>query len=70
MTLIVRQLEPTATGLPIEIYCFTNVTAWAVYEGIQSDIVDHLISVAADFDLRAFQNPSGMDVARLSSSSG
>ncbi len=70
MTLIVRQLEPTATGLPIEIYCFTNITAWAVYEGIQSDIVDHLISVAADFDLRAFQNPSGMDVARLSSASG
>jgi miniconductance mechanosensitive channel len=65
MTLIVRQLEPTASGLPIEIYCFTNITDWSVYECIQSDIIDHLIAVAADFDLRAFQNPSGVDISRL-----
>ncbi len=65
MTLMVRQLAPTATGLPIEIYCFTNVTVWSVYEGIQSDIIDHLLAVAADFDLRVFQNPSGTDFQQL-----
>jgi len=65
MTLMVRQLAPTATGLPIEIYCFTNVTVWSVYEGIQSDIIDHLLAVTADFDLRVFQNPSGTDLQQL-----
>jgi miniconductance mechanosensitive channel len=65
MTLIVRQLDPTVTGLPIEIYCFTNITDWSIYEGIQSDIIDHLLSVAGDFDLRAFQNLSGADVVRI-----
>jgi miniconductance mechanosensitive channel len=64
-TLIVRQLEPTPYGLPIEIYCFTNLTDWAVYEGIQSDIMDHLLAIAPDFGLRAFQNPSGADIAQL-----
>jgi len=65
MTLIVRQLPPSPTGLPIEIYCFTNITDWTTYEGVQSDIIDHLIAVAADFDLRTFQNPSGADVVQL-----
>jgi len=70
MTTIVRQLEPGATGLPIEIYCFTNVTDWSTYEGVQSDIVDHLLAVAGDFGLRAFQNPSGADVARIADARG
>ena len=62
MTLLVRQLEPADRGLPIQIYCFTNTTAWAAYEGIQSDIFDHLLAVAPEFDLRIFQQPSGADV--------
>ncbi len=65
MTLIVRQLAPSANGLPIEIYCFTNITDWSTYETTQSDIVDHLLAVAADFGLRLFQNPSGADVVQL-----
>jgi miniconductance mechanosensitive channel len=65
MTLIVRQLAPAPTGIPIEIYCFTNTTEWAVYEGIQSDLFDHFLSVAPEFGLRAFQSPSGADVAAL-----
>jgi miniconductance mechanosensitive channel len=65
MTLIVRQLAPTSAGLPIEIYCFTNITDWSIYEGIQSDIIEHLLAMAGDFDLRVFQNPSGEDVMRL-----
>ena len=61
MTLIVRQLEPDADGLPLEMYCFTNTTAWAEYEGIQSDIFDHLLAVVPEFGLRLFQQPSGFD---------
>jgi miniconductance mechanosensitive channel len=65
MTLLVRQLNPTPNGLPIEIYCFTNTTNWGAYEEIQSDLLDHLLALAPDFDLRAFQHPSGHDLARL-----
>jgi miniconductance mechanosensitive channel len=65
MTLLVRQLAPTAAGLPIEIYVFTSDTAWAVYEGIQADIMDHLLSVLPEFGLRVFQEPTGADVRAL-----
>jgi len=68
MTLIVRQLAPTPTGLPIEVYCFTSTTQWSRYEGIQSDLFDHFLSVAPEFGLRAFQSPSGADVAALARS--
>jgi len=63
MTLLVRQLDPTPQGLPIEIYCFTTTTNWNAYEDIQSDIMDHLFAIAPDFGLHAFQNPSGQDIA-------
>ena len=61
-TLLVRQLQPSEHGLPLEIYCFVNNTVWAFYEGVQSDIFDHLLSVAKGFDLKVFQQPSGADV--------
>ncbi|MFA5635602.1 MAG: mechanosensitive ion channel family protein [Anaerovoracaceae bacterium] len=61
MTQIVRQLEPTENGLPIEIYAFTNNTAWEAYEAIQSDIFDHIFAVVPEFDLRVFQRPTGHD---------
>jgi len=61
LTILVRQLKPTESGLPIEIYAFTNDTNWKKYEGIQSDIFDHIIAVATEFDLTVFQNPSGAD---------
>jgi miniconductance mechanosensitive channel len=61
MTLIVRQLDPTPEGLPLEIYAFSNDVGWVSYEGIQSDIFDHLIAVIPEFDLRLFQVPSGRD---------
>ena len=63
MTLLVRQLNPTPSGLPIEIYCFTKTTKWAEYEAIQSDIFDHLFAIINHFELRVFQNPSGLDFA-------
>ncbi|AMG73675.1 mechanosensitive ion channel family protein [Sphingopyxis granuli] len=65
MTLLVRQLAPTAQGLPIEIYCFTSTTAWAEYEDIQSDIFDHLFAIMPEFGLRPFQDPSGVDFRLL-----
>jgi len=65
MTLLVRQREPTADGLPIQIYCFTATTAWAQYEDIQSDIFDHILAIVPEFGLRVFQHPSGEDVRTL-----
>ncbi|PPC53165.1 mechanosensitive ion channel family protein [Acinetobacter baumannii] len=64
-TLIVRQLQPTSEGLPLEIYAFTNTTAWVSYEAIQSDIFDHLIAILPEFGLRVYQAPSGHDFQKL-----
>jgi miniconductance mechanosensitive channel len=58
MTVIVRQMAPTAEGLPLEIWCFTNTTVWARYEAIQADIFDHLLATLSEFDLRVFQQAS------------
>lgn len=65
MTLLVRLLEPTAEGLPLQIYCFTNTTAWTEYEAIQGDLFDHLLAILPHFGLRVFQQPSGADVRDL-----
>ncbi len=65
MTFLVRQLKPTETGLPIEIYVFSNDQDWINYEGIQADIFDHLLAVAPEFELRLFQNPSGNDFKNM-----
>jgi len=62
MTFLVRQLAPTPEGLPLEIYVFTNDTRWAVYEGIQADIFDHILAMVPQFGLRVFQKPSGQDI--------
>lgn len=70
MTLLVRQLQPGDTGIPIEVYCFTNTTEWAAYEDIQADIFDHILAQCGEFDLRVFQALSGADVkTRLAGSS-
>jgi len=67
MLTLVRQLEPTATGLPLQIYTFAATTNFTEYEAIQSDIFDHLLAILPEFGLRIFQEPSGVDFARLSS---
>lgn len=61
LSLMVRQMEATPHGVPLEVYCFTDTTVWAEYEGIQSDIFDHIFAIAHIFDLRVFQAPSGHD---------
>ena len=65
MTFLVRQLAPNEHGLPLEIYVFCKDKAWANYEAVQSDIFDHLLAIAPEFDLRVFQYPSGNDFAWL-----
>lgn len=62
MTLMVRTLQPTAEGVPLELYCFTSSTAWLVYEATQGDIFDHLLAILPEFGLRLYQHPSGADV--------
>lgn len=61
-SLMVRQLQPTSEGLPLEIYAFTNTTVWAEYENIQSDIFDHLLAIIPEFGLKVYQAPSGLDL--------
>jgi len=65
MTFLIRQLAPTDSGVPIQIYVFINDTNWVSYESIQSDIFDHFLAVAQEFDLKVFQNPTGHDFKRL-----
>ncbi len=65
MTFLVRHLQPTEFGIPIQIYVFSNIQEWAKYEDIQSDIFDHVISVVPQFDLRIFQSPTGADFKKL-----
>ena len=61
MTLMVRQLQPTEYGLPIELYFFTASKVWAKHETDQADIFDYIIAVLPKFGLRVFQSPSGAD---------
>lgn len=58
---MVRQLQPTAEGIPIEIYCFSNTPDWIPYETLQGEIFDHLIAMIPEFGLRIFQRPAGAD---------
>ena len=58
MTMMVRQLQPTEAGIPLEIYCFTADVRWVVYEGVQADIFDHLLAILPEFGLRVFQRTS------------
>ncbi len=62
MTFLVRQLEPTGQGLPLQIYVFAADQVWANYEAIQADIFDHLIAAVPEFGLRLYQAPSGYDL--------
>ena len=61
MTFLVRHLQPTEYGIPIEVYFFSKKQEWAEYEDLQADVFDHILAVVPHFDLRIFQNPSGED---------
>ena len=64
LTCMVRHLQPTPEGIPIEIYCFSSIKTWTVYEKIQADLFDHVIAVVREFDLELFQSPTGNDLRR------
>ncbi len=64
MDFLVRELAPSPTGLPIEVYVFTKTIKWNDYERIQAEIFDHLLAAAQFFDLRVFQQPSGSDFVK------
>jgi miniconductance mechanosensitive channel len=68
MTFLVRQLQPTTQGLPIEIYVFSTDQRWVQYEAIQADIFDHVLAAVEVFDLRVYQEPTGFDLRVLRSS--
>ena len=65
MTFLVRHLQPSEKGLPIEIYVFSKRQEWDIYEGIQADIFDHVLAIIEAFELRVFQNPTGDDFQKL-----
>jgi miniconductance mechanosensitive channel len=66
MTLLVRQLQSTDLGIPIEIYVFSKTIEWAAFENLQSDIFDHILAIIPLFDLQVFQSPTGDDFRKLS----
>ena len=61
LTCMVRQLQPTELGIPLELYFFSTQKEWVPYEGLQSDVFDHVLAVVPAFGLRVFQNPTGED---------
>lgn len=65
LTCMVRQLQPTETGIPLELYVFSSEKRWVLYENIQSDIFDHILAVVPEFELQAFQAISGADIRQL-----
>ena len=62
MTMLVRQMQPTAQGMPIELYFFSADTAWLKYERLQAEVFDHLLATLPIFGLKVFQSPTGMDL--------
>lgn len=65
MTWMVRELQPTADGLPVELYFFTSNQEWVKYEKLQADVTDHILARINRFGLRIFQKPTGADIRVL-----
>ena len=66
LTLMVRQLQPTPQGLPIELYFFSANKDWIPYERLQAEVFDHVLAVLPQFGLKVFQSPTGTDILALS----
>ena len=65
LIMTVRQLQPTAQGMPIELYFFSANTAWLRYEHLQAEVFDHVLATLHRFGLKVFQSPSGLDLQKL-----
>lgn len=70
LMLLVRQLEPTSEGLPVQMYFFTRPKDWPSHEHIAADVMEHVIASLPDFGLKAYQKPSGSDISELGPSRG
>ena len=64
LIMTVRQLQPTAQGMPIELYFFSANTAWLRYEHLQAEVFDHVLAMLHRFDLKVFQSPTGVDLQK------
>ena len=64
-TCMIRMLQQTESGIPMQIFCYINTVDWVTYEGIQSDIFEHLIAMAPAFGLSAFSSPTGRDIVNI-----
>ncbi len=65
MIMLVRQLQPTAQGMPIELYFFSANTMWVKYEALQAEVFDHVLAIVHQFGLKVFQSPTGLDLQAL-----
>ena len=65
MIVMVRQLQPTAHGLPLELYFFSSNTAWVVYEHLQAEIFEYIYAILPEYGLKAFQSPAGTDLHKV-----
>ena len=70
MPFLVRVLAPKPNGLPVELYVFAKTTQWEMFEAIQAQIFDHLLAAVPVFDLRVFQEPTGLDFIKLAARAG
>ncbi len=59
---MIRHLQPTPEGIPMQLYFFSSIKEWATYEAIQANVFDHVMAIVPEFDLRIFQRPSGFDL--------
>lgn len=65
MIMLVRQLQPTEHGMPIELYFFSANTVWVKYEALQAEVFDHVLATVHRFGLKVFQSPTGLDLQSL-----
>ena len=65
MPVMVRDMPPTESGMPVELYCFSKINSWVPFEIVQSEVLDYAYAVAGQFGLKLFQNPSGGDIESL-----
>lgn len=65
LTCMVRHLQPTEKGIPVELYFFSAIKDWVPYEAVQADVFDHVLAIIPEFDLHVFQNPTGEDFKNL-----
>jgi miniconductance mechanosensitive channel len=65
MPVMVRDMPPTESGMPVELYCFSRINSWVPFESVQSEVLDYAYAVAGQFGLKLFQSPSGNDIESL-----